>query len=203
MTPKAFSAALILAGGASRRMGFPKALVQLNGTSLIEAHIQSLTAFTEGPIAVLLGHQADRLLPQINPGPAYVVINSKPERGQLSSIQVGLEALEDRCSIDPDCGVFLTPVDCPPVPSLLLDQMIQTFNRLQPGALVPTCDGQPGHPVLLGREAIDTIQTKPTEARLCGILDEIHTRILLEVNHPSILWNLNRPADLTRYLHHL
>ncbi|MCP5113563.1 MAG: NTP transferase domain-containing protein, partial [bacterium] len=101
-------AGLILAGGASRRMGEPKALLDIWGETFVDRLIRVLGAHCD-PVVVVLGHEAERVRAGVERA-AEFVINPAPGRGQLSSMQCGLRAVPGECD-----GVMFTPVDYPAV----------------------------------------------------------------------------------------
>ena len=80
-------AGIILSGGASRRMGFSKALLTLGSETFLDRLIRVLS--TEcSPVIVVLGHETDRIREGIERATEVTfVVNSDPERGMLSSLQ--------------------------------------------------------------------------------------------------------------------
>src|ERR1700744_4020705 len=85
---------LILAAGASSRMGRDKALLPWpprarDGSTLLSAAISALQPFADG-VVVVVGKNADSLSPVIEARGASMVRNPSPERGQFSSLQIGL-----------------------------------------------------------------------------------------------------------------
>ena len=84
-------AAILLAGGASTRMGQPKALLLIGGQTFL-GRLIAIYARHCHPVIVVLGYQADAIR-AATPGEAEWVRNEHPERGQFSSLQTGLRAL--------------------------------------------------------------------------------------------------------------
>ena len=84
MTP----AGLILAGGASRRMGRPKALLEYEGETFL-GRLQRIFLEHTDPVVIVLGHDAGNLRWLLDPR-VKQALNSDPERGMLSSLQAGL-----------------------------------------------------------------------------------------------------------------
>src|SRR5260221_10022704 len=78
-------AGIILAAGASSRMGSPKALLDFRGERFIERLVRVFSCVCD-PVIVALGYHADAIRPAIQAS-ARIVINPAPERGQLSSLQ--------------------------------------------------------------------------------------------------------------------
>src|SRR5260370_41552170 len=88
-------AGVILAAGASSRMGRDKALLPWQGSTFLLAAIQALRPLTEFVI-VVAGENEAILAPIANAEAAFLVRNPDPSRGQLSSLQCGLENVLDR-----------------------------------------------------------------------------------------------------------
>lgn len=82
--------ALILASGASRRLGFPKQLVQIEGETLL--HRTARVALESGfaPVIVVLGSGRETLEPLVADLPVRVVRNPDWEAGMTTSIRAGL-----------------------------------------------------------------------------------------------------------------
>src|SRR5258708_17891256 len=88
-------AGVILAAGASSRMGRDKALLPcVNGTFLSAAFLE-LQQVTELVIVVAGRNQAD-LAPIVNAHAAFMIVNENPDQGQFSSLQLGLQDVMNR-----------------------------------------------------------------------------------------------------------
>src|SRR5436190_14929667 len=85
--------AVILAAGASQRMGSPKALLPWGDSTLLEYVLAQARAASVEDIVVVLG-PATRHLGAIL-GEVRVVLNLEPESGRSASIRIGSAALSD------------------------------------------------------------------------------------------------------------
>src|SRR6185437_9928149 len=89
---------VILAAGASSRMGRDKALLawppESKSGTLLSAAIHALKPHTE-MVVVVAGKNAASLTPIVSTLDARLVVNTAPERGQFSSLQIGLQAALD------------------------------------------------------------------------------------------------------------
>ena len=156
---------VILAAGASSRMGRDKALLpwppsQSSGEStLLSAAILALHPFTEA-IIVVASRNAEQLAPIATRHGASIAINPDPDRGQFSSMQVGLRAvLNSGCD-----AAMLTPVDCPPLSPATLELLRESFlSALARGkwAVLPENNGKRGHPLLASRQLIEAYLAAP------------------------------------------
>jgi molybdenum cofactor cytidylyltransferase/nicotine blue oxidoreductase len=139
-------AAVVLAAGGGRRYGMPKALVEYEGSLLVERAVRTARAVCD-PVLVVLGARAVDVWRQADLDGATLVANKDWESGMASSLRVGLEGL--RGWPDQVDAALITLVDMPGMTPEALEKLRQEGA---PGALaVATYDGVRGHPVLLGR----------------------------------------------------
>jgi molybdenum cofactor cytidylyltransferase/nicotine blue oxidoreductase len=140
-------AAVVLAAGGGRRYGMPKALVEYEGSLLVERAVRTARAVCD-PVLVVLGAQAVDVWRQADLDGATLVANKDWESGMASSLRVGLEGL--RGWPDQVDAALITLVDMPGMTPEALEKVRQEGA---PGGLaVATYDGVRGHPVLLGRD---------------------------------------------------
>jgi CTP:molybdopterin cytidylyltransferase MocA len=140
-------AGLVLAAGGGRRYGMPKALVEYEGSLLVERAVRTARAVCD-PVLVVLGAQAVDVWQRADLTGATVLANRDWESGMASSLRTGLEGLRGWPGrID---AALVVLVDMPGMTPAALERMA---GHASPGALaVATYDGVRGHPVLLGRE---------------------------------------------------
>jgi molybdenum cofactor cytidylyltransferase/nicotine blue oxidoreductase len=140
-------AAVVLAAGGGRRYGMPKALVEYEGTLLVERAVRTARAVCD-PVLVVLGAQAVDVWRRADLDGATVLANKDWESGMASSLRTGLDGLRSWPG-RVDAAVVLL-VDMPGMTPAALAKMAA---HAAPDALaMATYDGVRGHPVLLGRE---------------------------------------------------
>ena len=196
-------ASIILAAGASRRMGTPKALLDYRGETFLDRLIRVLGAVTD-PVIVVLGHHAAQIRLGIR-SRAQFVINPDPERGQLSSLQTGLAALPP----EPE-GLAFIPMDCPAVGEDTVARLASAFlsRKAETLLVIPRYKdhgGQHrGHPVFAAREIAAEILALPADAQA---RDVIHAHIprtqYVDVDDRGILADVDDPAAYRRLLESL
>jgi len=87
------AAAVILAAGASRRMGKNKMLLQLDGESLVRRAARRALGAGLSPVVVVVGHEADRLRAELKDLPVEFAVNSDYTGPTSGSLHQGLNAL--------------------------------------------------------------------------------------------------------------
>jgi molybdenum cofactor cytidylyltransferase len=159
---------LILSAGASTRMGKDKALLPWppvtpgargSGETLLSAAIAALKSFTEAVI-VVAGSNAELITPVICSNGASIVRNPAPERGQFSSLQVGLREVLARGSD----AAMITLVDCPPLGKGSMEKLRGAFEQAVANGrwgVAPEHHGRRGHPLVVSRELIDAFLAAP------------------------------------------
>lgn len=85
-------AGLLLAAGAGRRFGGPKALVELDGEALVQRALRALSAAGCSPVRVVIGASADTVRALL-PDPAQAIHADGWESGMGASLKAGLTAL--------------------------------------------------------------------------------------------------------------
>jgi len=138
-------AGLLLAAGAGRRYGMPKALVTVDGQLLVERGLATLREAGCEPIVVVLGAAALEVRSAAELDGATVVDNPDWDTGMGSSLRTGLSTVDGLAN-----AVIVLLVDTPGVTPAAIRRLAA---HADPAALaIATYHGEPGHPVLLGRD---------------------------------------------------
>lgn len=195
---------MILSAGASSRMGRDKALLPWppdpsnsanpTGQTLLSASIAALKPYVE-TIVVVAGKNADNIAPIVAANGAVLAINSEPERGQFSSMQVGLrEVLARGCD-----AAMITLVDCPPLSEASMEKLRAAFNdTLAAGhyGVAPEHIGKRGHPLIASRALIDAFLAAPVTSNArevqrghAGMIDAV------PVPDPLVSVDVNTPEE--------
>jgi CTP:molybdopterin cytidylyltransferase MocA len=141
-------AAVVLAAGGGRRYGMPKALVEYEGSLLVERAVGTAQAVCD-TVLVVLGAQAVDVWREARLENVLLLVNEEWETGMASSLRTGLEGLRALPGASVDAAL-ITLVDMPGMTPAALERIA---GHAAPDALaVATYDGVRGHPVLLGRE---------------------------------------------------
>jgi len=189
---------VILAAGASSRMGRDKALLPWRGTTFVESAMDAL-ADTE-LVIVVAGSNADRLTPLVDAAGAYLVRNPHPELGQFSSLRIGLREVLNRGR---DAAI-ITLVDRPAPQRATIRFLRDSFlnSASDTWAVIPQFEGRHGHPFLAGREMMEAFLRSPIDATARDVehAQQAHIRYV-DVDDPLVVWNVDTPEDYQRILH--
>jgi CTP:molybdopterin cytidylyltransferase MocA len=118
------TAAVVLAAGASVRLGEPKQLVRLAGETLLQRAIRIAHEAGCAPVVVVLGADAEQIAAQCDLSDAVVVVNDAWSEGMASSIRVGVGRL-GMVAKDAN-GVVLMTCDQPAVSAAHLRALMKT-----------------------------------------------------------------------------
>jgi len=199
---------VILAGGFSARMGRDKALLPWSpvaeGTpaanTFLGATIDLLQAFSD-LVIVVAGKNEAVIEPVAYAHGGFVAVNRQPERGQFSSLQVGLQEVLNRGRD----AAFVALIDHPPVLPSTVETLRDVFLSSGPDvwAVVPEVrrGGElvHGHPVLIRREMIEAFLRAPADATARDVEHSNLQHIrYVPVDDARVTTNVDTPQDYDR-----
>ena len=181
-------AGIILAAGASSRMGEDKALLRWGERSFLEHLMAALKAAGAEPLRVVLGANAEEVQRRVRFGAGEVIVNRDWERGMLSSLLVALDSLPAE-SVD---ASIVCLVDHPCVSSRLIQTLIDKYQETGKPIVQPTYRGRRGHPVLFAASLFDELRTAPADVGARHVVYQ-HAAEVLEVptDEEGIVLNVN------------
>ncbi|MDQ2770145.1 MAG: nucleotidyltransferase family protein [Bacteroidota bacterium] len=182
-------ALLLLAAGASTRMGQPKQLLPYQGRTLLRHAAETAVASGCAPIVLVTGALHDELIGEVSDLLIQAVRNENWESGMASSIQTGLAAV---AGTNP-AAVLVMLTDQPLVTPALLRQLVALQRQTQAPAVAAAYAGTLGVPAVFSRAlfpALEQLQGAQGATRLLAMLGTTAGRVdfpagLLDVDTPE------------------
>lgn len=187
MTPR--HGAVVLAAGASRRLGRPKQLVEIDGETLLHRATRAALATRPADLVVVLGHEAALLAAAVSDLDVRCINVASWQHGMGHSLRSGADAL------DPDCtGVLVVLCDQPALDAAHLRQLVKCWREAPREAVASGYAQTSGVPALLPRDwlhgadfagdhgARGLLQARATETRV--------------VTNEALAHDIDLPGDL-------
>ena len=155
--------AIVLAAGRSSRMGRAKATLPAgDGHTFLTRIVRTVLDAGVDDVIVVVGHDADLIAGSFSESglPARFVVNHDYDRGQLSSLVAGLNAI-DRPGV---AAALLTLVDVPLVSESTVRVVIDSYRRTHAPIVRPTSGDRHGHPLLIDRSLFDALRAADPSA---------------------------------------
>jgi len=185
---------IILAAGESRRMGYPKPLLDIGGRTFIE-HIAETMLAVVPRLVIVIGAHRERVRAAI-PRDARIAIVENPDysRGQLSSLKVGIGVIQ------PDsAGAIVHLGDHPMVRVETFRAIVDSYHRTGKPIVIARHDGRRGHPVIFDRAMFAELLSAPEEEGARHVVNADPSRVAyVDLNDPGINLDLDTPSDLAR-----
>ena len=184
---------VILAAGASRRLGECKALVRFGERTVLERLLAAGHCFDSAPPIVVAGaHHAE--IAGAAPEGVRLLNNTNWQAGRTGSLQLARQESpgEDLC---------IAPVDVPLVEASVFEALLARWRSAGApprGWLAPSTEGRFGHPLVLGRELLEDLSGWPADRSLRLLRAEAQPLLSVEGSWPEVLDDLDSPADLAR-----
>ncbi len=191
------TACIVLAAGASRRLGSPKQSATVGERTLLEHTVEAALA-TEGlwPVIVVLGSGANTLRPLLSPYPVLLAENPAWEEGLASSLRTGLEtAITFSRQIE---AALFTVCDQPALSSEVLRTLLQRRANRSCSAVAARYDGHAGTPALLHAQHFGKLAHLTGDEGARKLLQALTPTELELVDCPELSLDVDTPDDLAR-----
>lgn len=177
--------AIIIAAGLSKRLGRPKAFVEIAGKTLLQHSISKLQSLNCNPI-IIVTNQDCLFQATVESNGAKVCLNNNPDDGRTGTIQIGLSDLIDEMGRMPR-KLILVPVDRPGWKS---ESIVKLFESNTSSCL--SSNGTSGHPVVLVNNDLHKILMADKTTPLRDIIS--FEKVL--VDEPLLGLNIDTEEDL-------
>jgi molybdenum cofactor cytidylyltransferase len=188
--------ALVLAAGASTRMGRAKALLKCpDADDTFVARVVGVcreggvpdVAVIVRPTDLHIRQELDRLRP-----PPAVIHNPTPELGQLTSLWCGI----DHADASGAEGIVVLPVDMPLVRPASVASLIETAVRRDAFIARVVCRGRHGHPVYFSARAFGRLRAADPAIGARAVLHACAADVVdVPVEDPGVLRDIDRPEE--------
>ena len=196
-------ALLLLAAGEGSRLGtHPKALLRKDGQALLWLFTSAIQGFAPAEYMVVTGFHAEAIeseIEKMNNSLAYpieVIHNPAPERGQASSVRLGLESLKGQFDV-----LLVALSDQPEIGAREVQELLDAFLNRELGKeiILPMVEGRRGNPVLFSRKAISEILASP--GMVCRQYMDTHPDKVMSMltSNQAFATDVDTPEDIQRH----
>ncbi|MGV3706314.1 MAG: nucleotidyltransferase family protein [Arcticibacter sp.] len=185
-------AIIILAAGSSSRMGRPKQLLQVNGTTLLNHTIDEALKLPSVFVCVVTGAHADLISPHLNRPHLHICHNPDWESGMASSIQRGLQELKMKNL--PVSGCIISVCDQPFISSAIFINLIAAHQNAPSHIIASSYQGTAGVPALFPAQYFPELMMLRGHEGAKKLLT-LHADKLTNVPFPGGEIDLDTPAD--------
>jgi molybdenum cofactor cytidylyltransferase len=187
------TAAILLAAGASTRMGQAKQLMNYGGQPLLRHAAETAIAAGCAPVVVVLGARESEIRPALDGLDVEIVVNDRWAEGMGTSIQAGLRALEGR----EVAGAILALADQPMVSAAFLAGLGATHAKSGKGIVAARYSGTLGVPVFFSQAAFPLLAALKPDQGCKGVIMG-HPQDALHVDCPEAAFDIDTPEDYAR-----
>ena len=186
---------VILAGGASMRMGSPKALLADDrGQPFVVRLVRAMAEAGLRELVVVSGYEHDSIVAALVscPVPVQVVRNHDPVRGQLSSLWT---AMDEVCLPETEAIVVML-VDVPLVTPATIRTVVDAWKSSHAPIVRPAVGPRRGHPVVFDRSVFEELRRAPLDEGARAVV-RAHANDILDVPvaDTGCLTDIDTPAD--------
>lgn len=187
---------VVLAAGASTRMGRPKQLLELDGEPLIVRAVRAALASPAWPVVVVLGAHAEQIRPRLARLPVIVAENPAWAEGMASSLRTGIATLR-QFSRALDAAVVAL-CDQPAFSAATIAQLVATHHATGRSIVAARYGGRQGAPALFAKNHFPALAALTGEEGARALLNG-DARDVAAVDLPDLAIDLDTPADVAGY----
>lgn len=190
---------IILAAGASKRMGQPKQLLPYKDSTLLIHTIKTALSSFCSPVVVVLGANIEQIKSEISDLPVQIADNKNWQEGMASSIRCGLEEiLKINKSLK---SVVILLCDQPFVDALQINKLVEASHITHKSIVISKYEHAEGVPVLFTKEHFKELfhlKGKEGAKRLL----KIHKDSVYKVPFPQGVVDIDTPDDYQKIIQH-
>ena len=186
---------IVLAAGASSRMGEAKTLLKIDGSTFLERAVHLLRdAGCRYVVAVVNDDAWAERLADVSG--AAVIINDADGSEQIDSLRLGLVNLPEDSA-----GVVVLPVDFPRIKPATVEALIADFNGGGASIVNPQYRGEAGHPVIFARSLFAELLHPDLPDGARSVMEaHSHEQRTVDVDDEGTLLDIDTPADYEQHV---
>jgi molybdenum cofactor cytidylyltransferase len=183
---------IVLAAGASKRMGYPKLTSTLCGKTVLEHVLEKARSINFAKRVAVLGASSDDVLGKVDFAGFLVFVNPEYSKGISGSLKIGLKALRMV-----DAAVVLLG-DVPFVTVDTITRLMAEHERTRPALTVPVHRGRRGNPVVIDMSVLSLAEDLTGDRGASQLLSKVESILFVEVSDEGIYTDIDTPEDLLR-----
>jgi CTP:molybdopterin cytidylyltransferase MocA len=180
---------VVLAAGASVRMGTAKALLTASGETFLDRAVRVLREAGCSEVVVVVNGSAS-VLDAADALDATVLLNADDGSEQIDSLRIAVEAVALDCT-----AVVVLPVDLPLIRVDTIARVVRAFRDGEGRIIVPAHAGVAGHPVAIDRDLFGELRDDLPEG-LRSLLERRAADVAsVAVDDAGVLIDIDTPDD--------
>ena len=185
-------AGVVLAAGASTRLGRNKLFLEIEGESLLRRAVRHVSNAGLNPIVVVLGHEADRARQELTDLPIVPVVNADYQSGVNSSLRAGIMAASQATA------AVVVLADMTFVTTAMIETLVERYRTSAAPLVISDYSGVNAPPMLYDRSLFNELLSMQGEG--CGKQVVKHHRheAVAVVWPQDALTDLDVPEDVDR-----
>jgi molybdenum cofactor cytidylyltransferase len=198
MRPPTPTALVVLAAGASRRLGQPKQLLPVGGITLLQRTLEAALAVPEvWPVVVVLGAHLERIRPVAARYPVLIVENPAWAEGMASSLRTGL-ATAQTFAREVEAVVFAL-CDQPHFSAAAIEALLAARRRTGADVVAARYAGHLGAPALIARPHFSALAQLAGDEGARQLFARLPAGSVTGVDLPELAQDIDTPEDLRRW----
>jgi molybdenum cofactor cytidylyltransferase len=186
-------AGIVLAAGASTRMGANKLLLRLDGESVVRRAVRRALAAGLDPVVVVVGYEAERSRSELAGLPCRAVTNPDYGSGMRSSIRAGIAALPPDAS-----AAVVTLADMPLVTAEMIAALVERYRGSNAPLVISEYGGAQAPPTLYDRRLFGELGSEEGEGCSKRLIRRHRAQAAVLTWPAEALTDLDRPEDYER-----
>jgi molybdenum cofactor cytidylyltransferase len=185
-------AAILLAAGASTRMGRTKQLLRHGDETLVRWAARTALDSVCTPVLVVLGARSELIRPELEDLPVHLLENRQWAEGMGSSIRCGVRGA---LALEPDLdATLLLLADQPQVTAQTINRLVERAERTAKPIIASAYSDTLGVPALFTRDTFNELSSLSSEWGAKRLMTGVGDRVEA-VPAPEAAWDIDTPEN--------